>query len=151
LFPYQCVGHVIVLNLGVAVFGLDPINKKVLWQKDFLNSEELRHWGAFLYVDWTDGSLRLPTFNGQAVRESRTFGRVGPATASCVCRVHRDGLEAIDPEKGRTLWIRSNIGIGSKVFGDSQYIVVVEGDGAGNLSSATHVYRAYDGVEVKNV
>jgi len=151
LFPYQRVGHLIVLNIGTSIFGLDPINKKVLWQKDLLTQEEMKNWGAQLYIDWEDGSLRIPTFNGQAFGQGRTFGRVGPATASCVCVVTRDGLEALDPEKGTVLWTRSNVATGSRMFGDSQFIMLVEADGSGNLSSTTHVLRAYDGVEVKEV
>src|SRR5262249_33029219 len=32
-FQYHAVGHLFVLSLGHMVFGLDPVNKKVLWER----------------------------------------------------------------------------------------------------------------------
>jgi outer membrane protein assembly factor BamB/tetratricopeptide (TPR) repeat protein len=151
LFPFQRVGHLVVLNLGTIVFGIDPINKKVLWRHELITLPKDQNNGMHLFVDWSDHTLRVPLFMGMSTPQGRAVGHVGPATASCVCLVTRDGLVALDPSTGRTLWSRSGISPNSEVFGDSQYLFVVEADSEGSLTSTTRVLRAYDGVEVKDV
>ena len=32
-FPYQTVGHLVILNLGQIVYGIDPVHQKKLWEK----------------------------------------------------------------------------------------------------------------------
>jgi len=32
-FPYQTVGHLVILNLGQAVYGIDPVHRKKLWER----------------------------------------------------------------------------------------------------------------------
>ncbi|HEV3236960.1 MAG TPA: PQQ-binding-like beta-propeller repeat protein [Gemmataceae bacterium] len=144
-FPYQRVGHLIVLNLGQKIYGLDPINKQMLWSKDLAGPNTFPQNGANFYFDPMENVLQILYPTGH--RE--TIGHIGPAEASYVCLVNRDGLTAIDPTNGRTLWNRIGVPARSHVFGDSQHIYVVEMDNG--TAGATKVLRAYDGVEVKGI
>jgi outer membrane protein assembly factor BamB/tetratricopeptide (TPR) repeat protein len=144
-FPIQRVGHLIVLNLGQKIYGLDPINKQQLWTKDLAGSNVFPQNGTQFIYEPNENVLQLLYPTGH--RE--TIGHIGPAEASYVCLVNRDGLTAFDPANGRTLWNRIGVGPRSQVFGDSQHIYVVEMDNG--TPGATKVLRAYDGVEVKGV
>ncbi|MFL5244478.1 MAG: PQQ-binding-like beta-propeller repeat protein [Gemmataceae bacterium] len=144
-FPFQRVGHMIVLNLGQKIYALDPINKQVLWNKDLVGATNLPQNGTQYYYDPNDNVLQILYPTGH--RE--TIGHMGPAEASYVCLVTRDGLTAIDPTNGRTLWNRIGVTAHSHVFGDSQHVYVVEMDNG--KPGASKVLRAYDGVEVKGV
>src|SRR5262249_26980520 len=42
-FPYSTVGHLIVLPLCHRVFGIDPVNRHVLWEKDLSEGAGLVH------------------------------------------------------------------------------------------------------------
>src|SRR5262249_41347624 len=62
----------------------------------------------------------------------------------------RDGLMALDPVNGRTLWTRTDVTARANVFGDEDHLFVVETNAQGN-STGTRVLRAYDGATVKDV
>src|SRR5262249_24799485 len=105
-FPFQRVGPMIVLNLGQKIYSLDPINKQGLWNKELVgNNNFLQNGGANYFYDANDNVLQILYPTGH--RE--TIGHIGPAEASYVCLVTRDGLTAIDPTNGRTLWNRIGV------------------------------------------
>ena len=37
-FPHQYLGHLMVIGLGPLVYGLDPIERKILWEKNLYGS-----------------------------------------------------------------------------------------------------------------
>jgi outer membrane protein assembly factor BamB len=151
-FNYQTLGHLIVLPLGHLVFGLDPINKKVLWQKNLhatasqINNNNLE--GNLqnyqqLTVDPRDGTIQVVYQDGWMQR----LGQAGTLEGNALCLQVRDGLVAIDPVTGRTLWVRNDVSTRSHVFNDEQNVYVV--DVNGETPTATRAFRAYDGVSVK--
>src|SRR5207237_7134504 len=60
----------------------------------------------------------------------------------------RDGLLAIDAYSGKTVWQREDIRSSGDLFGDDEYLAVVE-RGATGKPSATRVLRVADGGTVK--
>jgi outer membrane protein assembly factor BamB len=155
-FAYMNMGHLVVLPVANMVFGLDPVNKKMLWEKNLYGSLPVAGqpgtagppvWNQQPMVDPRDGSVQIVYPDGWMQR----LGGPGPLEGATVCLQTRDGLLALDPVTGRTLWQRSGIGTSSHVFGDDKHIYVVEMGGDGNSAASTRVLRAADGVTVKGV
>jgi hypothetical protein len=68
-------------------------------------------------------------------------------SASYACLQTREGLVVVEPVSGRTLWTRSDVSAKCNLFGDDDYIYVVEMNAEGN-PAGTRVLRAHDGVSV---
>lgn len=145
-FNYQSLGHLVVLQLGHMVFGIDPLGKgRVLWERSL---SSLPGGGTPSYsslsVDQKDNSVVLLYPDGWMQR----LGQAGPLQGSVICLQMRDSLTAIDPVSGRVLWTRTDVNSRSQMFGDENYVYVV-GQADDGSSSGTRVFRAYDGVSVK--
>jgi outer membrane protein assembly factor BamB len=74
------------------------------------------------------------------------LGQTGPIEANYICLQTREGLVAVDPVSGQTLWTRSDVPASSYVFGDAQHVYIVEGNQGQGVSRAL---RAEDGVGVE--
>ncbi|HEV3257311.1 MAG TPA: PQQ-binding-like beta-propeller repeat protein, partial [Gemmataceae bacterium] len=144
-FPYHTVGHVVVLNLGTHVFGIDPINHQVLWEKNLLGAQGMTAL-AQIIPDPKDDTLLVIYQDGWAQK----IGQTGPIEASYVCLQTRDGLIALEPVSGRTLWTRSDVSTRCSIFGDADHVFVVEMNNDGQPST-TRALRAADGVTDKDV
>ncbi|MEY4613888.1 MAG: hypothetical protein RL179_1861 [Planctomycetota bacterium] len=150
-FPLQAQGHLVLLPLGHLVFAIDPVGKKILWEKNLYNPMGFLPGQAptsppgynQLNVD-PDGSIRILYPDGWAQR----IGLSNPMTAGVAALQTRDGLVAVDPLTGKTLWTRSDINSRSILFSDGKHIFVVDMTPENN-PSATRAIRAYDGVSVK--
>lgn len=141
-FCYQAVGHLIVLNLGQTVVALDPVNQKLLWEKSLLGSQGLTG-GQQPQLDPADGTLQIIFPDGYALK----IGQAGPVAASYVCLQTRDGLMALDPLTGRTLWTRNDVPPRCRIFGDDRHVYLVELD-RNNQAASTRAFRAQDGATV---
>jgi len=143
-YTYQNLGHLIVLQVGPLVFGIDPQNKgRVLWERNLLPPSSAAFPSSYTY-DPKDGSVMVLYADGYMQR----MGTSGPLQGAVICLLTRDAMTAIDPVTGRTLWTRTDINSRSTVFGDEQNIYVV-GMGEGNAATGTRAFRAYDGVTVR--
>jgi outer membrane protein assembly factor BamB/tetratricopeptide (TPR) repeat protein len=151
-FAYQTLGHLVILPLGHLVFGLDPINKKVLWQKNLhanasqINKVEVGPQNYVqLTVDPRDGTLQVIYQDGWTQR----LGQPLILTPSVLVLQVRDGLVGIDPVSGRTLWTRSDVSPRAYVFGDEVNVYVVEIGPGGETAKSTRALRIEDGSAVK--
>lgn len=148
-FAFQNLGHLVVLSLGHMVFGIDPINRTILWEKN-LHASQAGGQAAVpgnhtnLTVDPRDGSVLVTYPDGWVQR----LGTTGPLEGNVICLQTRDALLGIDPVTGRTLWIRSDVNPRNQIFGDDQVLYVVEMN-TENRASSTKALRAYDGVSIK--
>ena len=147
-FSYQNLGHLVVLQVGNMIFGIDPLNKpRILWEK---NVSTLPSAGAApatatsMIFNEKENTLDLVYSDGLVQR----LGTAGPLQGGVVVVPFKDSLMAIDPISGRTLWTRTDINSRSHIFGDREnvYVVNLTDDGK---PSGTRVLRAYDGVTVK--
>src|SRR6185437_14599158 len=154
-FPYRTVGHLIVLPVAHMVYGIDPVNRRVLWEKNLaaggtepykVNAAQPNGpmWNQQPLVDPRDGSVLLTYPDGWAQR----LGQVGPLEGQTICVQTRDTLTALDPLTGRTLWSRSDVSPRNHIFADEEHVFVVELDNANN-PHATRAFRATDGISVK--
>jgi len=153
-FAFMNVGHLVVLPMGHMVFGIDPIRGEVLWEKNLYAALEggpsrLPPGQQFPYhnsltVDPRDGSIVLMYPDGW-------FQRISPPSqleGSALVLQTREGLLAIDPISGRTLWTRTDVQSRSHIFQDDGVVYVIELD-TGNNPASTRALRAADGVSVK--
>ncbi len=156
-FNYQTLGHLIVLPAGHMVFGIDPVNQKVLWERN-LHSHIPALGGR---PDATGGpppiSQLLPDpLDPHSILAiypegwRQRLGQTGPLEGSVICLQAREGLIAVDPLTGRILWVRTDVNSRSKIFGDGETIYIVEMS-KDNTPSVTRALRASDGVLLKNV
>jgi outer membrane protein assembly factor BamB/tetratricopeptide (TPR) repeat protein len=151
-FPYRTQGHLVVLPVGHLVFGIDPVNKQVLWEHNLAGSSPVANPGQAgptwtnLTVDPKDGSILILYPDGWSQR----LGQAGPLEGSVVCLQTRDGLEALNPLTGKTLWKRADISTHSALFADDDYVYVIEMTAEG-VPNGSRVLRATDGVTVKDV
>src|SRR5262249_36544954 len=76
-----------------------------------------------------------------------TIGQGGPVESSYVCIQNRDGLSALDPLTGKTLWTRADVPSRCRLFGDDRHIYLVELDN-NNVATNTRAFRAQDGASV---
>jgi outer membrane protein assembly factor BamB/tetratricopeptide (TPR) repeat protein len=151
-FTYMNMGLLVVLPVGHMVYGLDPVNNKVLWKKDLSSSTGAPNpnppqwqWNGFnLVVDPRDGSIQIVYADGWMQR----LGYVLPVSASAVCLHTRGGLEALDPLSGKTLWSREDVPPRCHIFTDGNNLFVVN-FGEDNTPKSTHVLRMSDGSAVK--
>jgi outer membrane protein assembly factor BamB len=152
-FPYQTMGHLIVLPAAHMLYGIDPVNHRVLWEKDLAagggpiavdprNPNGLPQQNQPV-IDPRDGSVLIPSADNWAQR----LGQAGPLQGQAICVQTRDTLAALDPLTGRTLWSRTDVSPRNHLFADEDHVFVVELDSANN-PHATRVFRAADGITV---
>ncbi len=142
-FPYQNLGHLVVLQLGHMVFALDPVNKQVLWKKNLSGQSSIPGYRSHSY-DPRDGSLQIVYQHGWTQR----LGQAGPLSPTAVVLQTSDALVGVDPVSGKTLWSRSDMPKSAHIFNDSEYIYVVEVNDGGN-AGGTRALRMHDGYEIK--
>ncbi|MSR30812.1 MAG: tetratricopeptide repeat protein [Gemmataceae bacterium] len=151
-FPLQAQGHLVLLPIGHLVFAIDPVSKRVLWEKNLYNPLGGLPGQAGigsppgynqLNVD-PDGTMRVLYPDGWGQR----IGLTNPLTAGVAALQTRDGLVAVDPVTGKILWTRSDINSRAILFPQGKHIFVVEMSPENN-PTATRALRAYDGVSVR--
>jgi outer membrane protein assembly factor BamB len=147
-FPYETVGHLLILPVGHRLCGIDPVNHRLLWERDLLQDAPgpLRADGRVMSLvpDPRDDSLSVAYPNGWKQR----LGQVSPFQGQIVCIQTPKMLNALDPLTGRILWSRTDVHPSNYLFADEDYVFVVELDNQ-NAPNSTRVFRAVDGISVK--
>jgi len=140
-YTYRAVGHLLLVNLGATVYALDPVNGRVLWDKNLLGST-LAANNTTLQLDPRDSRLvaHLDGFD-------QKLGQVGPAGPTYVCLHTHDGLIALDPVRGTTLWTKSDVPKRAQIFGDDEHVYWIETRDGG--SGGCHALYAADGSSVE--
>jgi hypothetical protein len=147
-FRYHTRGHLIVLPVDRLVFAIDPVARRVLWEKDVSapakaanaerNAKEPR--ARLIAVDPRDGGTRI----NYASSWVRHLGQDLVLSPSVLCLSTRQGLQAFEPRTGRLLWTLSDVSASSRIFGDEEYVFLVEENADGEAVS-TRVLRLTDG------
>ncbi len=153
-FAFMSLGHLVVLPVGHMVFGIDAATGRKLWTKDLINgasgpdAAQANGRAPFtqVTVDPRDGSVQILHPDGW----TQQLGQTGPLEGAAVCLQMKESLTAVDPVSGRVLWTRSDVGPRSRIFGDDQYLFVVEmSSDQKSAPVSTRVFRLYDGAAVK--
>src|SRR5262245_42450219 len=77
-----------------------------------------------------------------------TLGKAAVLQPGYVCLLTRDGLEVVEPQTRRQLWVRRGLQNRTQVYGDARYVVLVE-VGADKKPISAKVLRAVDGMPVE--
>src|SRR5438128_2092478 len=115
----QVRGHILMLTMTHMVYAWDLVDQKKLWEVNLLGKSvnpQLMDTRSE-----PDGTMWLMYMDGSRLR----VGQSGILESSYVCLPTREGLVAMDPATGKVLWKRES-GSGAQLFGDSEYIFVVE-------------------------
>ena len=140
-------GHLLLVSIGFEVVAIDMLGGSagqddIIWRRDLSSSSAVsrsgrrtlthralsRSWGPTHYI--LQESSRLP------------IGTMGPLTSAGVfCQKMRE-LSCLDPLTGETIWTRSDVEMGSEIFGDDEWLFVVPPD-----STDAIVLHASDGTE----
>jgi outer membrane protein assembly factor BamB/tetratricopeptide (TPR) repeat protein len=156
-FPYCTTGHLVVLPLAQMVFGIDPVNRRVLWEKNVAaggSGPEAANpqypngpqWDGVPAVDPRDGSILVAYRNSNWAQR---LGQTSPLEGQIICVQFRDQLSALDPLTGRILWTRADVNPRNYLFADEDHVFLIELDPQSNVPHATRVFRATDGISVK--
>jgi outer membrane protein assembly factor BamB len=141
-------GHLAVLQIGPMVYCVDVASKKVLWNRNLLETAVPINTNYNIQPD-TDGSLQMITydrFTNQPYR--RKIGMIGNLEASYICIQTQKGLVALDPLRGAELWTKSDVPPRTQIFGDEQHVYLVE-TRDGVVTGNARCLRASDGVRVE--
>ncbi len=146
---YRNLGHLVVLPLGHRVFGVDPIHRTLLWEKDLCPDGAARGLGTApprliqVTVDPREPELLATYPDGWVQRP----GSGAVLETGVLCLQMRDGLVGVNPLTGRTLWTRADVNPNSRIFGHDQVLFVVEMKE--NRAITTRALRIQDGVAIK--
>jgi outer membrane protein assembly factor BamB len=139
-FGYHSVGHLIVANVGQYLVAVDAVTHRKLWDKNLLGDH-----GPSGSLQYNASSETLEALI--ATQDLLTVAQGGPVTAGYVSLLTRDGLMALDPLTGKTLWVRSDVTAHGRLFGDERHVYLVELNND-NTASTTRAFRAADGASV---
>ncbi|HEY8504127.1 MAG TPA: PQQ-binding-like beta-propeller repeat protein, partial [Gemmataceae bacterium] len=139
-------GHILVLNLNHEVFAFDLAGRKKLWDRNLLGDNPTAPGQVpnQIHQMMEPDGLRLIYPDGW----TQKLGQVGVIEASYVCLLTRDGLVALDPASGSVLWTKSDVSPRVELYGDHEYIFLVESNPDGS-PCPTRAVRARDGVSVE--
>jgi outer membrane protein assembly factor BamB/predicted negative regulator of RcsB-dependent stress response len=147
-FPFQNVGHLVVLPVGHMVFGIDPVGRRVLWEKDVTGKLAPQTPSGPQYMSIVaeprDGSLRAHYQDGWVQR----LGTSLAFRPEVLCLPTRAGLQGIDPLTGKTLWAREDVPGNIDVFADGRTVFMVQMS-ADDQPIGTRAFRLADGGEVR--
>ncbi|MFN5328750.1 MAG: hypothetical protein ACK5DV_06185 [Planctomycetota bacterium] len=145
-FTYQSIGHVLLVGAGNIVYAVDPLRKRILWDLNLAHPAEpassstqqqgnLVMDGNALQIVFADGYKQRP-------------GQAGPLLGNAAILMTRDGLMAIDPLTGRTLWVRQDVGLDTTILTDGLTLALVSMDPTNGKPVGTRGVRAIDGSPV---
>jgi outer membrane protein assembly factor BamB len=142
---FHTAGHLAVFQVGTMVYGLDMDNAKLLWQHCLV--DPVLPFNTQVMPD-EQGVLWVTTRNqfGQ-IASRKKVGHLGTVQPSYVALTSSKGLVVLDPLRGNVMWTKPNISPSAEVFGDDQYLYLVEATDAGDLGVG-RVLRASDGQPV---
>ncbi len=140
---FQTAGHVVVLQLAHMVFAIDPVNRKLLWEKNLVGTGSPQNF-ATITQDPRDGAVMVYYPDGFTQR----LGQLGPVDESQVLLLTRDGLTAYEPLTGAVVWSRADVSASAHMFGDGEHVFLVE-LGPDGKPTGSRAFRAADGASVK--
>lgn len=141
---YHVKGHLIVCQVGVMIYCIDGDSGKELWKMQTVENIQ-QNVQLFQVNNDSEGNPEFWYVNNQnGSRFRATLGRVGTAQASYVAVLGHKGLTVVEPLRGGTMWKKADVPINSHVFGDDQYLFLVEMNENG-VFGAGRTIRASDG------
>jgi tetratricopeptide (TPR) repeat protein len=142
-------GHLVIFQLGVMVYCFDLAQNRRVWEVNLLRDgprDANVNPNQQLYPN-PDGEVTVVLPHGQVI----TLGKSAVLQPGYCALLTRHGLEVFDPtDKDRRLWTREHLPDRVHVYGDSQCVLLIAGEGVGGPSRpfvpvSTRLLRAVDG------
>jgi outer membrane protein assembly factor BamB len=129
--PYRAEGHLAVIALGSVVCGIDLLERRLLWMRDFADGPA----PALQQVGFESPDHPRIVFQDGSVQR---LGGAGPIQPAAVCVMLRGKLAALDPLRGDTLWTAAVRDSTADLFADGSHVYLVEGlpQGTGTVQQA---------------
>jgi outer membrane protein assembly factor BamB/tetratricopeptide (TPR) repeat protein len=137
---FENLGHLVFVQTGHLVFALDPVTRRLLWEKNLAGGRaDYRQ-----HVVGPDGRLRVTYADGRTL----SLDLHGLASHDALCLPTSDGLVGVSPLDGHTLWSRSGLPPRAEFFGDGQHLFIVSVNETG-VAERTRAMRIADGTTVR--
>ncbi|TVS18003.1 MAG: hypothetical protein EA424_11765 [Planctomycetaceae bacterium] len=142
-------GHLLMVSVGMEVLAIDLMqaarnaSAAIKWRRELIRPA---HGTAIYHTQVNVHTLRHPWGDTRRVfadREKNLIGVTGPLTYRGLFLMNLRELVCADPVTGDTIWSRTNLPMGSDVFGDDELIFVVPPS-----SQTAYVFGALDGQEL---
>ena len=150
---YQVRGNLAMFQLGAVAYCLDMDSARVLWQQNLVDSLPAQQPimpGMMIQqvMPDADGNLQMMVWNQMNGQRSWIpIGHIGAVQASYVALLTQKGLTVVDPLRGTVLWRKLDVPVHARVFGDDQYLYLVDEGGNGAIGVG-RAMRAIDGAPV---
>jgi outer membrane protein assembly factor BamB/tetratricopeptide (TPR) repeat protein len=146
---YHIKGHLIVAQVGLTACCFNGDTGEVLWKQPLVDGMENMGGSAIQTVGAdNEGNPEFIIFNANGVpgqQRRLVMGKVAAVEAAYVALVtEKKGLVVNDPLLGTPLWKKPDVSVGTHVFGDADYIFLIDG-GDGTALGAGRALRAIDG------
>lgn len=140
----QASGQLLLVQLGTWVYCLDLAERRERWRKNLLGDNAPGNPGQGVTIG-LDGDVRVLDASGTVI----TLGKAAVLQPGYVCLLTGDGLEVVEPLTRRQMWVRRGLANRMHVYGDAQFIVLVETGAADGKPVRTTLLRAVDGMPVE--
>lgn len=134
--PYRIVGHLAVVHLGYMIFGIDLMERRLLWQRTLVDSSYPLDQTGLSFSPEQGWELIVPP--------NRTSARLEHVSASIITMHTEQGLVGLDPMTGDVLWTRSGIAPGQEYSNDGEHVYLPRNDNGNTLA-----IRARDGTAIE--
>jgi tetratricopeptide (TPR) repeat protein len=142
LAPFYTLGDFALVPLGSLLLGFDPLKRKTVWEMNLgFSRDNGQPWGV---IDETDNSMLRIFPDGLLQR----VGQPESMAFDAVCVQTPAGMHGIDPLTGKKLWTRADLSFAQHLFGDDDYLFLLERETGQPKGRATLAVRRRDGVRV---
>jgi hypothetical protein len=141
-YGHQSLGSLVFLNFGARVVCLDPLARKLLWERDVLGVGKGRPQARAVRCE-RDGQTLVDYTKGGSLRLAPM-----PLTPTRLCLATKVGLVALDPGTGAVHWSRGDVPQDCRLFDDGKHVFVVRFAHDGKVAG-TAAYRLRDGAAVR--
>jgi outer membrane protein assembly factor BamB/tetratricopeptide (TPR) repeat protein len=143
---FNVKGHLLVFQVGTTTYCVDGDTGRKLWETAMvdvvLNQPNTVFQQVTADAEGNPEFLLWNQLNNQRFRV--TLGQIGAVQPNYVALLTQKGLIVNDPLRGSLIWKKIDVAAGSRVFGDENYLFLVEGSDSGGFG-AGRVLRAIDG------
>jgi len=119
--PYRADGHLAVVSLGHMAYGIDLLERRLLWTRDL--GEPSMPSVLYLQIDDERQHIKIQYQDGVI----QPLGRIAPIQPAGVALTLRGKLIGLDPLSGTLLWTMPLNDPLAELFADDQYVYATEG------------------------
>jgi outer membrane protein assembly factor BamB/tetratricopeptide (TPR) repeat protein len=121
--PYRTEGHLAVVTLGHMAFGIDLLERRLLWARDLGDGPSAAYFAQPGVTTDDRGRMSVQYQDGYL----QSLGRMAAIQPAGVCATVRGKAVVLDPLRGDTLWAVALTDPLADLFADDASVYLVEG------------------------